>query len=213
MSSCLLTSGVLQNVCRRRQVVFDQLVAAYGTLEKRVVKLTREKEAQQTRVAELTGEPLADLACPALPGWKLFNTFVLVAAATSALPELEALRQKLGEAESQLKAHSDECDRLRKVEGELSETIKHLSASAATTKQEHEAELLRVLKVEEALQKERDDAVAGLEAAKVSHQKELLAAQGRANEAVEVMSAIDDLLNGKLPPAVADMVLFSLNPI
>ena len=68
MSSCLLILGLLQSVCQRRQVVFDQLVAAYGTLEKRVVKLTREREAQQTRIAELAGEPLADLACPALPG-------------------------------------------------------------------------------------------------------------------------------------------------
>ena len=80
-------------------------------------------------------------------------------------------------------------------------------------KQEHEVELLRLVKVEEALQKERDDAVAGLEAAKTSHQKELLAAQSQANDAIEAMSEIDDLLNGKLPPAVADMVLFSLNPI
>ena len=80
-------------------------------------------------------------------------------------------------------------------------------------KQEHEAELLRLVKVEEALQKERDDAVAGLEAAKTSHRKELLAAQGQAKDAIEAMSEIDDLLNGKLPPAVADMVPFSLNPI
>ena len=69
------------------------------------------------------------------------------------------------------------------------------------------------MKVEEALQKERDDAVAGLEAAKTSHQKELLAAQSQANDAIEAMSEIDDLLNGKPPPAVADMVLFSLTPI
>ena len=55
-------------MCKRRQAVFDQLVAAYGTLQKQVAKLTREKEAQQTSIAELTGEPFADLACPALPG-------------------------------------------------------------------------------------------------------------------------------------------------
>ena len=135
------------------------------------------------------------------------------AAATSALPELEALRKKLGDVESRLKARSDECDRLWKVEGELNETVKQLSTSATTMKPEHEAELLRLVKVEEALQKERDDAVAGLEAAKTSHQKELLAAQGQANDAIEALSEIDDLLNGELPPAVADMVLFSLNPI
>ena len=138
---------------------------------------------------------------------------VFVAAATSALPELEALRKKLGEVESQLKARSDECDCLRKKLGEVNETVKQLSTSAVTMKQEHEVELLRLVKVEEALQKERDDAVAGLEAAKTSHQKELLAAQSQANDAIEAMSEIDDLLNGKLPPAVADMVLFSLNPI
>ena len=62
MSSCLSILSLLQNVCKRRQVVFDQLVAAYGVLQKQVAKLTREKEAQQTRIAELTGEPFADLA-------------------------------------------------------------------------------------------------------------------------------------------------------
>ena len=140
----------------------------------------------------------------------MLTCLAFVAAATSALSELEALRKKLGEVESQLKARSDKCDRLRKVEGELNETVKQLSTSATTAKQEHEAELLRLVKSEEALQKERDDAVAGLEAAKTSHQKELLAAQGQANDAIEVLSEIDDLLNGKLPPTVADLVLFSL---
>ena len=59
--------GLLQNVCKRRQAVFDQLVAAYGILQKQVAKLTREKEAQQTRIAELTGEPpcRSDLSGPA----------------------------------------------------------------------------------------------------------------------------------------------------
>ena len=123
------------------------------------------------------------------------------AAATSNLPELEALWKKLGEAESQLKARSDECDRLRKVEGELSETVKQLSGSAVTMKQEHEAELLRLVKVEEALQKERDDAVAGLEAAKTSHQKELLAAQGQTGNAMEALLEIDDMLSGNSPPS------------
>ena len=58
-------------MCKRRQAVFDELATAHGILQARVGKLTREKETQQTRIAELTGEPLADLACPALPGCKL----------------------------------------------------------------------------------------------------------------------------------------------
>ena len=138
---------------------------------------------------------------------------VFVAAATSALPELEALRKKLGEVESQLKARSDECDRLRKVEGELNETVKQLSTSAVTMKQEHEVELLRLVKVEEALQKERDDAVAGLEAAKTSHQKELLAAQGQANDAIMALSEIDDRLSGKFPPVISDLAFLASDPI
>ena len=60
--------GLLQNVCKRRQVIFDQLVAAYGILQKQVVKLTREKEAQQTRIAELKGESLPILPVRPLPG-------------------------------------------------------------------------------------------------------------------------------------------------
>ena len=129
------------------------------------------------------------------------------AAATSSLPELEALRKKLGDAEAQLKARSDECSRLRKVEGELGETIKQMATSAATLKQEHEAELLRMVKAQEMLQKERDDAVAGLKAAKTSHQKELLAAQGQAGNAMEALLEIDDILSGKSASSVADMVL------
>ena len=54
----MLILGFVQNVCKRRQAVFDQLVAAYGTLQKQVAKLTREKEAQQTRISELEGESL-----------------------------------------------------------------------------------------------------------------------------------------------------------
>ena len=139
---------------------------------------------------------------------KLLTFLSCLAAATSGLPELEVLRKKLGDAESQLKARSDECDRLREVEGELGEAIKQMTTSAATLKQEHEAELLQMVKAQEVLQKERDDAVAGLEAAKTSHQKELLAAQGQAGNAMEALLEIDDMLSGKFPAAVADMVAF-----
>ena len=136
-----------------------------------------------------------------------------LAVATSALPELETLRKKLGEVESQLKARNDECDRLLKIEGELNKTVKQLSNSAATMKQEHEAELLRLVKVEEALQKERDDAVAGLEAAKTSHQRALFAAQSQASDAHAALSEIDDQLRGKFPPAISDLTFLSSAPI
>ena len=125
-----------------------------------------------------------------------------LAVAASALPELETLRKKLGEVESQLKARDEECGRLQKVEGELNNTVKQLTNSAAVLKQEHEAELIRLVKIEETLQKERDDAVAGLEAAKTSHQQALLAAQGQARDAHAALSEIDDQLSGKFPPAV-----------
>ena len=136
-----------------------------------------------------------------------------LAVATSALPELDTLRKKLGEVESQLKARNEECDRLLKVEGELNNTVKQLTTSAATLKQEHEAELLRLVKVEEVLQKERDDAVAGLEAANTSHQRALLAAQGQARDAHAALSEIDDQLSGKFPPAISDLTLLSSAPI
>ena len=121
-----------------------------------------------------------------------------LAAAASALPELETLRKKLGEVEGQLKARNEECGRLQKVEGELNNTVKQLTNSAAVLKQEHEAELIRLVKIEEMLQKERDDVVAGLEAAKTSHQQALLAAQGLARDAHAALSEIDDQLSGKL---------------
>ena len=126
---------------------------------------------------------------------------------------MDTLRKKLGEVESQLKARNEECDRLLKVEGELNNTVKQLTTSAATLKQEHEAELLRLVKVEEVLQKERDDAVAGLEAANTSHQRALLAAQGQARDAHAALSEIDDQLRGKFPPAVSDLTFLSSAPI
>ena len=128
-----------------------------------------------------------------------------LAVAASALPELETLRKKLGEVESQLKARNDECDRLLKVEGELNKTVKQLTNSAAALKQEHEAELIQLVKIEETLQKERDDAVARLEAAKTSYQRELLAAQGQAKDAHTALSEIDGQLSGKFPPAVSGL--------
>ena len=64
----MLILGFVQNVCKRRQAVFDQLVAAYGTLQKQVAELTREKEAQQTRIAELKGESLPISPVQPLPG-------------------------------------------------------------------------------------------------------------------------------------------------
>ena len=76
-----------------------------------------------------------------------------------------------------------------------------MTASAATLKKEHEAELLQMVKAQEVLQKERDDAVAGLETAKTSHQKELLAAQGQTGNAMEALLEIDDMLSGKSPPS------------
>ena len=63
-----------------------------------------------------------------------FDLVDCLAVATSALPELDTLRKKLGEAESQLKARTEECDRLLKVEGELNNTVKQLTASVATLK-------------------------------------------------------------------------------
>ena len=130
---------------------------------------------------------------------------VFVAAAASALPELETLRKKLGEAENQLKARDEECSRLQKVEGELNATVKQLTSSAAALKQEHEAELVRLVKTEETLRKERDDAVAGLEAAKISHQQTLLAAQGQARDAHAALSEIDGQLGGKFSLAVSGL--------
>ena len=128
-----------------------------------------------------------------------------LAVAASALPELEMLRKKLGEVESQLKARNEECGRLLKVEGKLNNTVKQLTNSAAFLKQEHEAELIQLVKVKEVLQKEHDDAVAGLEAAKTSHQQALLGAQGQAWDAHAALSEIDDQLSGKFPPAVSSL--------
>ena len=128
-----------------------------------------------------------------------------LAAAASALTELETLWKKLGEVEGQLKASDEECRRLRKVEGELNTTVKQLTSSAAILKQEHEAELIRLVKIEETLQKERDDAVAGLEAAKISHQQALLVAQGRARDAHAALSEIDGQLGGKFSLAVSGL--------
>jgi len=100
----------------------------------------------------LTAPQLAD--CPRRPGCastsrpvracrdeSYLTCLVFVAAVASALPELETLRKKLGEAENQLKARDEERSRLQKVEGELNATVKQLTSSAAALKQEHEAEL------------------------------------------------------------------------
>ena len=116
---------------------------------------------------------------------------MLLAVAASVLPEMETLKNRLGEVEDQLKdqiatvgALTQERDRLLVVEGELNGTIQQLTSAATTLKREHEVELLRLAKVEEGLQKERDEAVQKLEAATDSHQRALLAAQGQANEAL-----------------------------
>ena len=128
-----------------------------------------------------------------------------LAVAASALPELETLRKKLGEAESQFKARDEECSWLQKVEGELNATVKQLTSSAAALKQEHEAELIRLVQIEETLRKERDDAVDGLEAAKTSQQQALLAAQGQVQDAHAALSEIDSQLGGKFSPAVSGL--------
>ena len=67
-SVALLTLVFLQNVCRRRQAVFDRLLAAYGVLQKRVAGLRRDKEAQDARLAELEGKSLPISFVRQLPG-------------------------------------------------------------------------------------------------------------------------------------------------
>ena len=55
-------------MCRRRQLVFDRLLAAYGVLQKRVADLRRTKETQDTRLAELEGMPPPISFIRTLPG-------------------------------------------------------------------------------------------------------------------------------------------------
>ena len=59
--------GLLQNVCQRRQAIFNRLLAAFGALQKQVTKLTRDKEVQQTRISELEGEFLLASTVRLLP--------------------------------------------------------------------------------------------------------------------------------------------------
>ena len=59
-------------MCQRRQAIFNRLLAAFGALQKQVAKLTRDKEAQQTRISELEGESLPSFSVRPLPGRKLF---------------------------------------------------------------------------------------------------------------------------------------------
>ena len=54
-------------MCQRRQAVFNRLLAAFGALQKQVAKLTRDKEAQQTRISELEGEFLPAFTVQPLP--------------------------------------------------------------------------------------------------------------------------------------------------
>ena len=67
-SVALLTLVFSQSVCRRRHLVFDRLLAAYGVLQKRVADLRRTKEVQDTRLAELEGMPPPILFIRPLPG-------------------------------------------------------------------------------------------------------------------------------------------------
>ena len=64
----LLTFVFLQNVCQRRQLLFDRLLAAYGILQRKVADLRRTKEVQDTRLAELEGMPPLILSVRHLPG-------------------------------------------------------------------------------------------------------------------------------------------------
>ena len=67
-SLAVLTFALLQNVChRRRQVVFDRLLAAFGILRKKVADLERTKEVQGARIAELEGMLLPSSSIRYLP--------------------------------------------------------------------------------------------------------------------------------------------------
>ena len=67
-SVALLTRVLSQSVCRRRQLIFDWLLAAYGILQKKVADLRRTKEAQDTKLAELEGTPPLILCVRHFPG-------------------------------------------------------------------------------------------------------------------------------------------------
>ena len=125
----------------------------------------------------------------------------MVLAATAALPETNTLQARVSELENQLGTTTQELERLRSVETDLSNRSERLRGELSSLRAAHKEELEKVVaaqaSTEDALRKERNAAVEGLAAAKRQHQEELTVANRKIAAALDGMREMDDLLAGK----------------
>ena len=119
---------------------------------------------------------------------------------------------QLGRQGPKLAAAQKECDRLRAVEADLSQTAEKLRAEITTMATQHKADLEAVVSAEdtlrverdaavaarEAMQAERDDALSKYEAMTLRHNEELTKAKRKAKRYYDGIKEIDSLLGGEL---------------